>query len=61
MTGDVGVGVDGGDDDAAETGGDESLGTGRRAAGVVAGLQGDVSCASAQVRACLLYTSSTPR
>jgi len=46
VAGDGGVGVDGGGDDAADAGGDEGLGAGRGAAGVVAGLEGDVGGAA---------------
>ena len=52
VAGDGGVGVDGGGDDAAEAGGDEGLGAGRGAAGVVAGLEGDVGGAAFE-RRCL--------
>ena len=48
LAGDGGVGVNGGGDDAADAGGDEGLGAGRGAAGVVAGLEGDVGCAAAE-------------
>jgi hypothetical protein len=46
VAGDGGVGVDGGGDDTAEAGGDEGLGAGWGAAGVVAGLEGDVGGAA---------------
>src|SRR6476469_2672847 len=42
----VGIGIAGGDDDAAEFGIDDRLGAGRRAAGVVAGFERDVGGAA---------------
>jgi hypothetical protein len=47
VAGDGGVGIDGGGDDAGEAGLDERIGAGRRAAGDVAGLEGDVGRAAA--------------
>ncbi len=46
VAGDGGVGIDGGGDDAGEAGLDEGIGAGRRAAGDVAGLEGDVGRAA---------------
>ena len=46
MAGDGGVGIDGGGDNAAEAGFDKRIGTGRSAAGDVAGLEGDVGGAA---------------
>ena len=46
VAGDGGVGVDGGGDDSTDACGDEGLGAGRGAAGVVAGLEGDVGGAA---------------
>ena len=54
VAGDGRVGVDGGGDDAAEAGLDERVGAGRRAAGDVAGLEGDVGRAAANAIACML-------
>ena len=48
VAGDGGVGVDGGRDHAFEAGGDEGLGAGPGAAGVVAGLERDVGGAAAK-------------
>jgi len=46
VAGDGGVGIDGGGDNAAEAGFDKRIGTGRSAAGDVAGLEGDVGGAA---------------
>ena len=54
VAGDGGIGIDGGGDDAREPGGDQRLGAGAGAAGVVAGLQGDVGRAAAQTLAGVL-------
>ncbi len=48
VAGDVGVGIDGGGDHARQARGDEGLSAGAGAAGVVAGLEGDVGGAAAQ-------------
>ena len=54
VAGDGGVGVDGGGDNAAHAGGNERIGAGRGAAGVVAGLEGHVGCAAGQAVAGVL-------
>ena len=46
VAGDGGIGIAGGGDDAGEAGGDECLGAGAGAAGVIAGLEGDVGGAA---------------
>lgn len=54
VTSDGGVGIDGGGDDAAKAGGDEGLSARRGAAGVVAGLKGDVRGATFEAFTCVL-------
>ncbi len=46
VAGDGGIGIAGGGDDACEPGGDQRLGAGAGAAGVIAGLEGDVGGAA---------------
>ena len=55
VAGDGGVGVDGGGDDAGESGGDERFSAGRRAAGVIAGFERDVGGAAVEAIARVLF------
>ncbi len=50
LAGDCGIGVEGSGDDASYSGGDERLCAGSGAAGEIAGLEGDVGCASRSAR-----------
>ena len=45
---DIGIGIDGGGDDALDAGGDQGFRAGAGAAGVVAGLEGDVGGGAAE-------------
>ena len=48
VAGDFGIGIEGGRNHALDSGGDECLGAGAGAAGVIAGFQGDVCGAAMQ-------------